>query len=137
SITFNVPAVFKTAALSVEGLPGTYAREATRLIVSKLAAQPSYVSASVAFDLIVPLNASVTIDQVVAVSVSVDVPDFAVSFDTPTAVSVTVVKPTVQSIFSALNSYFDKTVSEYTEGRVPVKQDIYNLLDFYFRGRVD
>ncbi|MEM3074019.1 MAG: hypothetical protein QXK20_04680, partial [Nitrososphaerales archaeon] len=68
---------------------------------------------------------------------SVNVPDFAVSFDTPTAVSVTVVKPTVQSIFSALNSYFDKTVSVYTEGRVPVKQDIYSLLDFYFRGRVD
>jgi hypothetical protein len=48
-----------------------------------------------------------------------------------------VVKPTVRSIFSALDSYFDKAVSEYTEGRVPTKRDIFNLLDFYFRGRVD
>ncbi|MEM3386801.1 MAG: hypothetical protein QXN08_03920 [Nitrososphaerales archaeon] len=137
SVSFSIPAAFKTKALSVEGLPGTSAREATRLIVTKLATQPSYAAASVAFDLVVPLNASVSVGQIVTVVASVNVPDFAVSFDTPTAVSVTVVKPTVQSIFSALNSYFDKTVSVYTEGRVPVKQDIYSLLDFYFRGRVD
>jgi len=108
-----------------------------RLVVTKSAAQPSYSTATVTFDLIVPLNASVSVGQTVSVAVSVDVPDFAVSFDTPTTISVTVVKPTVRSIFSALDSYFDKTVSEYTEDRVPVKQDIFALLDFYFRGRVD
>ena len=136
AVTFNVPTAFKTGAISAEGL-GAVSREDGRLIVTKSAAQPSYSAATVTFNLIVPLNASVSVGQIVSVAVSVDVPDFAVSFDTPTTISITVVKPTVQSIFSALNSYFDKTVSEYTEGRVPVKQDIYALLDFYFRGRVD
>ncbi|NHV96171.1 MAG: hypothetical protein HA494_00035, partial [Thaumarchaeota archaeon] len=136
AVTFNVPTAFKTKAISVEGL-GAASREDGRLVVTKSAAQPSYSTATVTFDLVVPLNASVSVGQIVNVAVSVDVPDFAVSFDTPTTISITVVKPTVQSIFSALNSYFDKTVSGYTEGRVPVKQDIYALLDFYFRGRVD
>jgi hypothetical protein len=136
AVTFNVPTAFKTKAISVEGL-GAASREDGRVVVTKSAAQPSYSTATVTFDLVVPLNASVSVGQIVNVAVSVDVPDFAVSFDTPTTISVTVVKPTVQSIFSALNSYFDKTVSGYTEGRVPVKQDIYALLDFYFRGRVD
>jgi len=137
AITFNLPSAFKTKALSVEGLPDVVSRVDGRLVVTKSAAQPSYSTATVTFDLIVPLNASVSVGQIVSVAVSVDVPDFAVSFDTPTTISVTVVKPSVRSIFSALNSYFDRTVSEYTEGRVPLKQDIFALLDFYFRGRVD
>jgi flagellar motility protein MotE (MotC chaperone) len=137
AVVFNVPPAFKTKALSVEGLPAAVSRVDGRLLVNKSAAQPSYSTATVTFDLVVPLNASVSVGQIISLAVSVDVPDFAVSFDTPTTISVKVVKPTVQSIFSALNSYFDKTVSGYTEGRVPVKQDIYALLDFYFRGRVD
>ena len=137
AVVFNVPPAFKTKALSVEGLPGAVSRVDGKLLLNKSAAQPSYLTATVTFDLVVPLNASVSVGQIVSVAASVDVPDFAVSFDTPTTISITVVKPTVRSIFSALDSYFDKAVSEYTEGRVPVKQDIYALLDFYFRGRVD
>jgi hypothetical protein len=137
AVVFNVPPAFKTKALSVEGLPGAVGRVGGRLLVNKSAAQPSYSTATVTFDLVIPLNASVSVGQIISVAASVDVPDFAVSFDTPTTISVKVVKPTVRSIFSALDSYFDKAVSEYTEGRVPVKQDIYALLDFYFRGRVD
>jgi hypothetical protein len=137
AVAFNVPPAFKTKALSVEGLPGAVSRVGGRLLLNKSAAQPSYSAASVTFDLVAPLNASVSVGQVISVAVSVDVPDFAVSFDTPTTISITVVKPTVRSIFSALDSYFDKASSEYTEGRVPTKRDIFNLLDFYFRGRVD
>ena len=137
TVSFSVPSAFKSKALSVEGLPGESSREDGRLVITKSAAQPSYASASVSFELTVPLNASVSVGQLVSLAVSVDVSDFAVSFETPSTISVTMVKPSVQSIFSALNSYFDKAVSDYTEGRVPLKQDILSLLDFYFRGRVD
>ncbi len=135
NVTFTLPKYFKVSNIVFTNFTGTSSLTGTTLRIDKTSAQDTR-SLAVSFTLTAPLNSSIQVGEKYNVTASAALTLSTVTFQNSNTVTLTIEKPSVASIFSALDSYFGKTTSVYTENRVPVAKDILNLLDFYFQGKV-
>jgi hypothetical protein len=84
-----------------------------------------------------PLDSTIKVGEIYTITIDeIIIQGMTVTYGTEQTVTITITQPTVQSIFSALDSHFISIPSPYTENRVPTVTDIMNLVDFRLVGEV-
>jgi len=134
-LNFTLPRYFRVSKIVTVNFEGTRSLIDRTLRIDKTTT-PDTKSATISITLTAPLNSSIRVGETYNVTAEASIRLSTVSFKTPNTITFTIEKPSVEGVFSALDSYFDKTVSIYTENRIPTTKDILNLLDFHFSGRV-
>jgi len=135
-ITLTLPKYLKISNIKTVNFKGVSTIINRTLRIEKTT--PPYTkSATISLTLTIPLNASIQVGETYTITIEkAQIPGATINFATPKTITITITKPTINEIFSALDSHFDKTPSIYTENRIPTIKDILNLLDFHFKGKV-
>lgn len=136
SMTLTLPANLRYSDLRTINFDGTSTLTGNTLVLERIGATGSN-TATIFLKLTAPLDSSIKVGETYTVTVNeVVMQGMTVSFSTPQTVTFNIVEPTVQNIYSALDSHFSSIPSPYTENRVPTMTDIMNLLDFRLTGEV-
>jgi hypothetical protein len=131
TITITLPQGFTARDVTTTGIVATATIGNNVLTIQKTPQTASATAATISFTLIAPVT-GLKVDERVTVSASVNIAGLPTVFATDSSLRITIAKPTVQSIFSVLDSYFANQASQFTEGRVPTVADIFALLDLLF-----
>ncbi|MBI2184447.1 MAG: hypothetical protein HYU39_05750 [Thaumarchaeota archaeon] len=131
TVTITLPQSFTAKNVQTTGFQGTATIQNNILTIQKTTATTSTSQATITFTLSSPIK-GIKIGQAITVTATVDVLGLRTVFSTDSTFQITIEKPSANSVFSVLDSYFAKTVSALTEDRVPTVADIFALLDLYF-----
>ncbi|MDP6586522.1 MAG: hypothetical protein QF535_17845, partial [Anaerolineales bacterium] len=136
SITLTLPENLVYSDLRTVNFDGTNTLTGRTLVVERSAGSGSTTS-HIFFTMSAPLDSTIKVGEIYTVTIDeIIMQGMAVTYGTEQTVTITITQPTVQSIFSALDSRFIGISSPYTENRVPTVTDIMNLVDFRLVGEV-
>ena len=137
SITLTLPENLKYSDLRTVNFEGTNTLTGRTLVIEKSGTTDSSSYSVIFFKLSAPLDSTIKVGEIYTVSIDeIIIQGMTVNYNTGQLVTITIAQPTVQSIYSALDSHFIGIDSPYTENRVPTITDIMNLLDFRLAGEV-
>ncbi len=136
TITLTLPNNLRYSDLRTINFDGTSTLTGNTLVLERSDASGSK-TATIFFKLTAPLDSTIKVGQTYTVTIDeVSMQGMTVNFQTSQTVTFNIVSPTVQNIYSALDSHFTNIPNPYTENRVPTITDIMNLLDFRLTGEV-
>jgi len=136
SITLTLPENLVYSDLRTVNFDGTNTLTGRTLVVEKASGSGSTTS-RIFFTMSAPLDSTIKVGEIYTITIDeIIIQGMTVTYGTEQTVTITITQPTVQSIFSALDSRFIGISSPYTENRVPTVTDIMNLVDFRLVGEV-
>jgi hypothetical protein len=131
TVTFLLPVGTTASNITPVGFPGDVSVVGNAVVITKSGVTAASRSAAISFTLTAPIR-EVKVGQVLTVTAIADIDQLTTKFTTDSKIVLTINRPTVSSIFSVLDSFFDGRTSVYTESRIPTVKDIFTLLDLFF-----
>jgi len=131
TVTFLTPIGTTASNVTTEGFPSDVTIVGNVVTIRKPAVTPASRSATISLTLTASIQ-ELKPGQRLIVTATADIDQLTTVFTTDSKIVLTITKPTVSSIFSVLDSFFQGRPSTFTENRIPRVKDIFTLLDLFF-----